>query len=73
MRFTRNPTTAADIVAVAAMLVTMLAIVWARIALYGTADIEDALAGESSPAAATACTGHTEALVRNRWIVGFSQ
>ena len=73
MRLTREPTNTADFIAVLAMLVAILAIVWARIELYGTGDIEEALAGEASPATLAACGGQQEALVRNRWIVGFSQ
>jgi len=72
MRLTRKPTSTADAIAIAAMVIAILAILWARIELYGTGDIEDALAGELSPAAA-ACTGPQEAVVRNRWIVGFGQ
>jgi hypothetical protein len=73
MRLTRNPTSVADKVAVAAMLIAMLAIVWARIELYGTRDIEDALAGDISVATLACCSGEQEAVLRNRWIVGFSQ
>jgi hypothetical protein len=73
MRLTREPTSAADTVAILAMLIAILAIVWARIELYGTADIEDALAGDVSSATLAPCGEQHEALVRNRWIVGFSQ
>jgi len=73
MRLTRNPTSTADIIAILAMLIAILAIVWARIELYGTRDIEDALGGEFSPATLESCTGSHEALVRNRWVAGFNQ
>ena len=73
MRLTRNPTSTADIVAVVAMVVAILAIVWARIELYGTGDIEDALSGDLSPATLAASGPHHEAVLRNRLIVGFSQ
>lgn len=73
MRLTRNPTSTADTIAILAMAITILAIVWARIALYGTGDIEDALAGEVSAATLAACGPHHEAVLRNRLIVGFSQ
>ena len=71
MRLTRNPTCAADIIAIAAMVIAILAIVWARVELYGTSDIEDALGGDA--AATTTLTAEHEAVVRNRWVVGFSQ
>ena len=73
MRLTRDPTNTADIVAVVAMVLAILAIVWARIELYGTGDIEDALAGDFSAATQAACGPQQEAVLRNRLIVGFSQ
>lgn len=73
MRLTKDPTNTADIIAILAMVIAILAIVWARIEIYGTGDIEDALAGEISSATRAVCTGQHEALVRNRWIAGFNQ
>ena len=72
MRLERKPTAGVDLVAVIAMAVAISAIIWARIEVFGTGDIQDALSGEiSSPAP---CTSHAEAsIVRNRWIAGFTQ
>jgi hypothetical protein len=73
MRLERKPTAGADLVAVIAMALAISAIVWARIEVFGTGDIEDALSGEISTAA-DCCTSHAEAsIVRNRWIAGFTQ
>ncbi|HEX5611413.1 MAG TPA: hypothetical protein VFX67_02085 [Burkholderiales bacterium] len=73
MRLTRDPTSAADAIAIVTMVIAILAIVWARIELYGTGDIEDALAGDYSAATLAACGPQHEAVLRNRMIVGFSQ
>ena len=60
-------------IAVIAMVLAVLAILWARIEVFGTRDIEDALTGEASPAAMACNTLHAEALVRNRSVAGFTQ
>lgn len=73
MRFERKPTPTADAIAVIAMVLAMLAIVWARIALLGTGDIEATLTGEVSPAAGSCDPAHLEAVARSRWVTGFSQ
>ena len=71
MRLERKPTASVDLVAVIAMALAISAIVWARIEVFGTGDIEDALSGEVSSSAAPS---HAEAsIVRNRWIAGFTQ
>jgi len=72
MRLERKPTATADRVAVIAMVLAILAIVWARIELYGTGDIEDALSGKTTAAAAACNSKQAEALARNRWATGFS-
>jgi len=72
MRLERKPTAGLDLLAVIAMALAICAIIWARIEVLGTSDIEDALSGEiSSPAVPYA--SHAEALVRNRWIAGLNQ
>ena len=71
MRLEHEPTARLDLVAVIAMVLTVLAIVWARIEVFGTGDIEAALTGEAS-APAKACTLHAE-VVRNRSLAGFTQ
>jgi hypothetical protein len=73
MRFERKPTAGVDVVAVIAMILALLAIVWARIEVFGTRDIEDALTGEVSSASASCNPLHAEALVRNRSVAGFTQ
>ena len=73
MRLERRPTARVDFVAVIAMALAVLAIVWARIEVFGTRDIEAALTGEI-PGPAIACNPlHAEALVRNRSVAGFTQ
>ena len=71
MRFERKPTAGVDLIAVIAMALAVLAILWARIEVCGTGDIEDALSGENSSSTG-ACASHAEALVRNRLIPGFT-
>lgn len=71
MRLERKPTARVDLVAVIAMLLAVLAIVWARIEVFGTGDIEDALTGEMTVTGKT-CTLHAE-VVRNRSVAGFTQ
>lgn len=74
MRLERKPTARVDLVAVIAMALAMLAIVWARIEVFGTGDIERALTGEITTSTA-GCTNplHAEALLRNRSVAGFTQ
>jgi hypothetical protein len=72
MRLERKPTAGVDLVAVFAMALAISTIVWARIEVFGTGDIEDALSGEISASGAT-CTSHADAsIVRNRWLAGFT-
>ena len=73
MQLERRPTAGVDLIAVIAMAFAVLAILWARIEVFGTADIEDALTGETSGAALGCNTLHAEALVRNRSVAGFTQ
>jgi hypothetical protein len=72
MRLERQPTASVDLIAVIAMALAALAILWAQIEVFGTGDIEDALSGEVS-SSAVASPLHAEALVRNRSVVGFTQ
>ena len=73
MRLERRPTAKVDFVAVIAMLLAVLAILWARIEVFGTGDIEDALTGEVSGPVLNCNPLQAEALVRNRSIAGFTQ
>ena len=73
MHFERRPTAKVDFVAVIAMALAVLVILWARIEVFGTADIEDALTGEVSGTALGCNPLHAEALVRNRSVAGFTQ
>jgi len=73
MRLECKPTTRVDFVAVIAMALAMLAILWARIEVCGTGDIEDALTGEITASTAGCTTLHAEALLRNRPVAGFTQ
>ena len=73
MRLERKPTAGVDLVAVIAMALAISAIVWARIEVFGTGDIEDALSGEISSSAAPCASRAEASIVRNRWIAGFTQ
>ena len=73
MRLERRPTAKIDLVAVIAMALAVLAILWARIEVFGTGDIEDALTGEVSGFALACNPLQAEALVRNRSVAGFTQ
>ena len=72
MRLDRKPTASVDLIAVIAMALAMLVIVWARIEVIGTADLEDALSGQVT-GSTEAATLHAEALLRNRSVTGFTQ
>ena len=72
MRLDRQPTARVDLIAVIAMALAVLAIVWARIEVFGTEDIGDALSGQVSSSTA-ACPPYAEALMRNRSVAGFTQ
>ena len=73
MQLERTPTAKVDMVAVIAMALAVLAILLARIEVFGTADIEDALTGEVSGFALACNPLHAEALLRNRSVAGFTQ
>ena len=72
MRLDRKPTASVDLIAVIAMALAMLAIVWARIEVIGTADLEDVLSGQVTSSTEAAAL-HAEALLRNRSVTGFTQ
>ena len=57
--------------AVAAIIFAMVAIVWAKIEILGTRDIERTLTEEDAPLAQK-CVDRLEAVVSNRWATGFS-
>ena len=73
MRLALKPTVGVDLIAVVAMALAILTIVWARIEVFGTADIEDAFTGEITASTAGCTTLHAEALLRNRSVAGFTQ
>ena len=58
--------------ALMAIAVAMLAIVWAKVEVLGTRDIERTLNGESATLAQK-CVEQLEAVAFNRWATGFSQ
>ena len=72
MRLDRQPTARVDLIAVIAMALAVLVIVWARIEVIGTRDFEDALNGQVS-SSTVACAVQAEALLRNRSVAGFTQ
>ena len=58
-------------VAVGAIIFAMLAIVWAKVEVLGTRDIERTLTEEEATLAQK-CVDRLEAVVFNRWATGFS-
>jgi hypothetical protein len=58
--------------AVFAIIVAMLAIVWAKVEVLGTRDIERTLTEEEATLAQV-CADRLEAVAFNRWATGFSQ
>ena len=58
--------------AVFAIVAAMLAIVWAKVEVLGTRDIERTLGAEDS-SLTQVCVDRLEALAFNRWATGFSQ
>jgi hypothetical protein len=59
-------------VALAAIILSMLAIVWAKVEILGTRDIERTLTEEEATLAQV-CIDKLQALAFNRWATGFSQ
>lgn len=59
-------------VAVGAMIFAVLAIVWAKVEILGTRDLERTLTQEDATLA-QGCLDRLEALAFNRWATGFSQ
>lgn len=58
--------------ALAAIVLAMLAIVWAKIEILGTRDIERTLTEEEATLAQV-CIDKLQAVAFNRWATGFSQ
>jgi hypothetical protein len=58
--------------AVFAIIAAMLAIVWAKVEVLGTRDLERTL-GDEDASLTKACSDRLEALAFNRWATGFSQ
>ena len=58
--------------AVAAIALTIIAIVWARVEFVGTRDFERTLTEEDATLAQV-CVDRLQALAFNRWATGFSQ
>ncbi len=59
-------------IALAAIILAMLAIVWAKIEILGTRDIERTLTEEEATLAQV-CIDKLQAVAFNRWATGFSQ
>ena len=58
--------------AIAAIIFSMLAIVWAKVEILGTRDIERTLTEEEATLGQL-CVDRLEAVAFNRWATGFSQ
>ena len=59
-------------VAIGAIIFAILAIVWAKVEILGTRDIERTLTEEEATLQQL-CVERLEAVVFNRWATGFSQ
>lgn len=59
-------------VAIAAMLFAFVTIIWAKVEILGTRDIERTLTDEDATLAQF-CVDKLRALAFNRWATGFSQ
>jgi hypothetical protein len=59
-------------IAIGAMIFAFLAIVWAKVEVLGTRDIERTLTEEEATLAQI-CVDRLHAVVFNRWATGFSQ
>ena len=58
--------------ALAAIVLTIVAILWAKVELLGTYDIERTLTEEEATLAQV-CVDRLQAVALNRWATGFSQ
>ena len=68
-----EPSRSIDRIALGAIIAAILAIVWAKVEILGTGDIERLLADDGAPPPANCDLRKLEAVTMNRWVSGFSQ
>ena len=68
-----QPNKRMDRIALGAIIATILAIVWAKVEILGTRDIERTLTEDTTPLPAECDLRRLEAVTMNRWAAGFSQ
>lgn len=68
-----QPRRSIDRIALGAIVAAIVALVWARIEILGTGDLERMLADDGTPLPAQCDLRKLEAVTMNRWAAGFSQ
>ena len=67
------PRRSIDRIALGAIVAAILALIWAKIEILGTGDLERLLADDGTPLPAQCDVRNLEAVTLNRWAAGFSQ
>ena len=68
-----QPKRSIDRIALLAIIAAMLSIIWAKIEIHGTHEIERFLSEDQSPLPAHCDARRVEAVTRNRWAGGLIQ
>ena len=68
-----RPKKSIDRIALGAIIAAILAIIWAKVEILGTRDIERMLADDATPLPAECDIRRFEAVTMNRWVGGFLQ
>lgn len=68
-----QPRRSTDRIALAAIVAAILTLIWARIEILGTGDIERLLADDGAPLPEHCDIRKLEAVTMNRWAAGVSQ
>jgi hypothetical protein len=68
-----QPRRSIDRVALAAIVVAILMLIWARFEILGTGDFERLLANDGAPLPEHCDIRHLEAVTMNRWAAGVTQ
>ena len=68
-----RPSKSIDRIALGAIIAAILVIIWAKVEILGTHDIERMLADDATPLPAECDVQRLEAVTMNRWAGGFLQ
>ena len=68
-----QPRRSTDRIALAAIVVAILALIWAKVEILGTGEFERLLADDGAPLPAHCDIRKLEAVTMNRWAAGVSQ